>query len=396
MIRDDMKLVLLDILPENLRALEGKEYRFYGEHQWFCEHLENNKTKTFTTHETDIDVLDINSDYIIDDLRKSGFDGENTLIVMGTESATQVVSKLTGELNIRGLSPSQVPYFRDKYKMYEHSLSIGFLEIIPTVKAKSFYDSELIETASSFVFKPIDGCASEGIHYIEEGDAVPSELIKDGYIAQKKIEGDIIHVDGVWNGKDIFLIPFKYLAAPSNWRSGRDVYSSYRCDVEFENDIKLFLASYFGKLNVDKSSFHLEIILEKNTGKPYFLEIGARPGGGPIADTISKMIERNYKEFLINFISDVEDSFPDKKNAYYGWLVYPNEVSEKTYNEIDKLLKLTNSQHSLTMKNHISSDHVPNWHPGVGVRIIAGTPSSLETEELMMNIAKIINDEEKS
>ena len=199
-----MKFVLLDFLPNDLTKLDNCDFRFFGERQWFCDHIADTRT-TYSTHDTDIDVLKKHYTSIVYDLTQNGYGGHRCMAIAGSESGVEPAAMLHNELGIRALNLSQCQYFRNKYKMFELAQKVNELPVIPTFTLAKFRENTCAKNVfNSYVLKPIDGCASEGIKYIEPNALAHflADTSLDGtrYIIQQEIRGNVLHIDGVWKG----------------------------------------------------------------------------------------------------------------------------------------------------------------------------------------------------
>ena len=139
--------------------------------------------------------------------------------------------------------------------------------------------------------------------------------------------GQIYHVDGiVADGHVSFAQPSRYLNTCLDFRNGLPLGSLLLdWDDPRRRQICSFADRCIAALSLDNSAFHLELI-EGMDGRLYFLEIGARVGGGEIPFLIKELLDVDLVQEWINAelgISSRRLSLPRAQANSGGFLMIP-------------------------------------------------------------------------
>ncbi|WP_227746896.1 MULTISPECIES: ATP-grasp domain-containing protein [Paraburkholderia] len=195
-------------------------------------------------------------------------------------------ARLRNSFSIPGDLPDQVVRFRDKAVM-KYDIAAAGLRVprFAALEDLGFPDAEEINAMRfPVIVKPRTGAASVGVRRVDtraQFDALWPTLPIAGYECEEYIEGTIYHVDGfVLDGAFVIARASRYVNTCLEFAQGKPL-GSVMLDPGPLNDALLtFADASLRALALVNGPFHLEII--RGRDGLYFLEIGARVGGGEI------------------------------------------------------------------------------------------------------------------
>ncbi|QMV13039.1 ATP-grasp domain-containing protein [Vibrio spartinae] len=131
------------------------------------------------------------------------------------------------------------------------------------------------------IIKPEVGAASEGVYKIFSHDDIPSMESVEGLQIEQFIDGDIYHVDAIISCDDMpYFKVSKYINTCLDFRYKVPLGSFTIDDLSVNERLKKLAFNVADLLRINNQAMHLEII--EHDDEFYFLEIGARVGGGEI------------------------------------------------------------------------------------------------------------------
>jgi ATP-grasp domain len=207
-------------------------------------------------------------------------------IVCLSEFDLLTAAQLRVALAVPGLKPDTVRRFKDKTVMKTAVLAAN----IPTphyVEAsdREAVESLVVETNFPIILKPKIGAASQGVRRIdnqEQLNQVLAEIDTNSFECEQYIPGSIYHVDGLVRlGKLQIVKPSRYINTCYGFAQGEPLGSVLMNPSPKTEKLVSFTDACLKALELSDGAFHLEII-ENQCGELYFLEIGARVGGGEI------------------------------------------------------------------------------------------------------------------
>ncbi|MFD4367288.1 acetyl-CoA carboxylase biotin carboxylase subunit family protein [Rhodococcus sp. NPDC058521] len=220
--------------------------------------------------------------------RLAGRFGAPAAIVALKEDDLLNVAQLNAEYELSGRRPEDLGVFRDKLTMARAIDSAGLLQ--PRFGSASTVDDVVAfgtRHGWPVVVKPRLGSSSEGVQ-VWCSDAVDPSWRpgSDGAIVQTFVDGTLLHVDGVFDGRTVGpLRVSKYLGTPLGFRSGGWVGSVEIDDPAVRTVVESYAQKTLTALADRPTVFHLEVFLKfDEAGDPYcvFVEIAARAGGAEI------------------------------------------------------------------------------------------------------------------
>ena len=220
-----------------------------------------------------------------------------------------------------------VAYFTDKYNLPGPSLYPLTITTNKYLQRKEISDIDIkqpdfklcwnfdmVEQASEkfgfpLVIKPLDNRGSIGVsitHNEEELKDAWFSAIKNSHsrlcIAEQYINGDIITFEGFHDSENYH---FLCISTKENYENTTTVakklyYPGKIYDSDFLNKISEYGKDIVNKIKINFGFTHIEFIIEKDSKKPYFIEIANRGGGVHISNKILyEIIGINFTEKLI-------------------------------------------------------------------------------------------------
>lgn len=189
-------------------------------------------------------------------------------------------------LRTPGVSPQQVRRFKDKVVMKQAMAAAGLRapQYLPLAEAP---DAAALVAGLGLplILKPRVGASSRGVVKVEteaQLAAALADLHPQDYECEQYIEGPIYHVDGlVRDGELLFHTVSRYINTCLSFNHGIPLGSVLVEDSALRTTIVRFTGAVLRALELTSGAFHLEVILGPGN-ELYFLEIGARVGGGEI------------------------------------------------------------------------------------------------------------------
>lgn len=290
--------------------------------------------------------------------------------VIGTSEYTLfIASKIRDSLNIRGRRVSEIIPFRNKAVMRERINSARLLNqcnyFSPTIANNTFRTGVFCKNDYPLVIKPCSQAGSRFISFIDNENELTkaiSSMNERGldYIIENKIEGEIIHIDGIYRDGELkFICASKYIYDCMSWISKNTPMSSIQITGEnAERDIISFASKVLASIGTNDVVFHLEAFIH-SSAPIQLLEIAARPGGAAIVPAIKAFygIDLHEESLKIDLGIKTTISFTGylskKRNAIktFSWIVLP--IKEKKPLQIESVSGLNSLPDSVIWSNSI-------------------------------------------
>ncbi len=187
-----------------------------------------------------------------------------------------------------GRSPGEVTLFRDKLVMTRAVAAAG-LRVPATAAAP---DAAAVREHGDrwgwpVIVKPRLGSSSEGVTIIDgPGEAAGLPYGRDRLLVQAKLDEQIHHVDGVFDGRRLTAWRVsRYVDTCLGFREGRPLGSVEQQDPELLAAVERFATAVMQALTDTAAVFHLEVFVGRAPDggvRCTLLEVGARVGGAEI------------------------------------------------------------------------------------------------------------------
>ncbi|CAI2552436.1 hypothetical protein AKUH4B114J_01010 [Apilactobacillus kunkeei] len=204
------------------------------------------------------------------------------------------------------------------------------------------------------VLKPKNGNSSKGVTIVKNSNELLSFITHckniENYEFEEYISGDIYHVDGyVSKGKLKFCKPSRYINTPLQYETNNSPLGSQLIlDKNFDLKVFNFTKDVLKTLGLKNSVFHLEFIY--HNGNLFFLEVGARQGGGEIVPLYKQVFGIDLVKILLKTqLLENIDERPIRKEKSGGYLLFP--VPNNAPCIVNKVTKINNIK---TIKYQIS------------------------------------------
>jgi len=250
-----------------------------------------------------------------------------------SEFDLMMAAELRALHNIPGDQPHDVARFRDKTVMKNRMLAAG-------VRAPRFVALDARRSTIDAVYalhypvvvKPRCGAASVGVHVAasrDELDRILSDLPLPEYECEEYIPGPIFHVDGlVCEGTVQFQKASRYLGTCLDFAHGKPLGSITLAPSDFRAELLKFNAQCLRALELFQCAFHLEII--NGSDGFYFLEVGARVGGGEIPFTMHDVFGVDlYEGWVQQQLDPAFRIHPKNDETLAGFLLIPEPVGKR-------------------------------------------------------------------
>jgi hypothetical protein len=211
-----------------------------------------------------------------------GLDG----IVCLSEFDLLTAAQLRAKLEVPGLLPSTVERFKDKTVMKTAILAANLpAPLYVEVSDRQALEALITKVGFPIILKPKVGAASAGVSRVDSQQQLNnllSQIDINNFECEQYIAGQIYHIDGlVRNGVLQFVKPSRYINTCYDFAQGKPLGSIVMSPSPKTENLIAFTDSCLQALELSNGAFHLEVI-ENQHGELYFLEIGARVGGGEI------------------------------------------------------------------------------------------------------------------
>lgn len=259
-------------------------------------------------------------------------------VISVDEFAVFIASIIRDKLNIDGLSSNEARKFRDKLYMKKILSENSEVNTPKVYCLEELYLNKDINFP--LIIKPRSLAGSVGIEVIHNKNELyeflnenSNRFKSDNYLdmsedqleCEEFIKGDIYHIDGiVLNYEIIFYSISKYTGTPLEYLKEKPLGSILISKMEENKNWLKFSTEIIKSLRVPNGAFHLEAFLTPSNN-PLFLEIGIRPGGGPVKYLIKEVCDvdllLNHLNLQLNNPVKLEDKRDE--NASGGWWIYP-------------------------------------------------------------------------
>lgn len=235
------------------------------------------------------DVLSVyDADAVVEAIRTIRAAGDWVAIVCFDEGNTVTAAYARERLGLAGATPAALRLFRDKVAMkraLEHSgiRTPAYTPLAP--HGPEDYPALARTLGVPFVIKPIESAGSNGVHVIDGAADYRAALAqigpqRDAFEAETFIRGALYHCDLAFvDGRPVFAECTAYLAPTIDFQKGIPL-GGRIMPPEHEHRAMLvdFTLRAVRALGGAHGVFHTEVFIDES-GRPVFLESGARPPG---------------------------------------------------------------------------------------------------------------------
>lgn len=207
----------------------------------------------------------------------------------------ETAAALREHFRLPGTGASAARLFRDKLAMRVRTRERGIL--VPDFVHILNYDAVreyMARVSPPWVLKPRAEVSTIGIARIGSADELWPQLEALGdrqsyHLLERYVPGDVYHADSiVYRGEVVFAEVHRYGRPPLDVFHGGGIAISRTVKRESEDEYALQVLNreVLSALGMENGASHMEFIKGREDGRFYFLEVGARVGGGNTAELI--------------------------------------------------------------------------------------------------------------
>ncbi|CAN5285238.1 hypothetical protein BH10PSE19_BH10PSE19_14770 [soil metagenome] len=232
----------------------------------------------------------------------------NVNIVSNDEFNIVLVGKLRDRYGIPGAGEAQIDLYRNKdlmkQQLAKQAIRIPKHQLLDNTLSSSqlrdYYQDLTMTLGKSFVMKPVSGAGSVGtviIHREDEFLTLYPTLLESAmeYEVEEYITGELFHCDSlIQNGNVIYSIASEYLFPNITYLQGKLLGSICLLpNTTLSQRIVNLNAEILQVLGPIDGVTHMELFHTPDD-ELVFIEIAARPGGGEIIPTYTRMLNLNF------------------------------------------------------------------------------------------------------
>ncbi len=205
----------------------------------------------------------------------------------------EIACMLREHMRVPGMGETTMRYFRDKLamRMKAHEDKVPVPEFVHVLNHDEVFEY-MQRVPAPWVIKPRLAAASMGIKVLHDDQEVWKKIMdlgdkQSGYLLEKYTPGDVYHVDSVVSEREVLFASTSIYGTPMldlNVKGG--IFTTRLIDRK-SPDWKALQAlnrDVIKSLGLVRGVTHIEYIKDRETGKFFFLEAGARVGAAKIPD----------------------------------------------------------------------------------------------------------------
>lgn len=263
---------------------------------------------------------------VLEIARAEDIDG---ICTAGTDVAVITIGYVCEKLGLKGISYQSSQIVTDKSLMkkclFEHSVSTSKFVVAHSEEeaVKAFNELTKDSYCEKVVMKIVDKSGSRGIICVDNAKDVPSIYNiqmnitnKDYIVMEQFVEGVEIGLDGIiQEGQLKVLLPHeKYVYTHDNVGIPIGHIVPYQVDEQIYNNVVEEAKKAIAVTGLDNCCVNMDMFVLKD-GSVSIIELGGRSGATGIPEIISRYLDSDYYEMIINNALGVElSSYEDGKS----------------------------------------------------------------------------------
>ncbi|MET9361906.1 hypothetical protein ABZX93_13420 [Streptomyces sp. NPDC006632] len=256
--------------------------------------------------------------------------GRFTHVLALSEFDLELGAELRERLDVPGKRPAEVRLVRDKVVMKAAVAAAGLR--VPANRAVEDADDVRAFAAGAgfpFVLKPRGGADSQGVHVLQNAEAMERALAQEqlaGFQCEEFIDGTLYQVDGVVRAGVLETVrSWRCLGSCLDFAEGSPFGSVANDEAAFEARVAEFTKGVLAALDLTDEVFHLEVFRSGGTDELVFLEIGARAGGGQVRFVWEEVYGLDLIEASVHVQLGIEREYPRAEigGEVAGYLMMP-------------------------------------------------------------------------
>ena len=254
------------------------------------------------------------------------------------EADLETAAQIREHFRVPGMGATTAGCYRDKLAQRVIASAFGcpVLEFCRVLNYDELRDF-MARVPAPWMLRPRMDASSAALRRIEDSEHLwrTLEVLGDAqshYILERIVAGDLFHVDSIVSDCEVkFSAVHRSAARPAGSMQGTEIYTAITVDKESREGKELAavnrnLAPAFGMV---RGITHAEFLRSRADGGFYFLEIGARVGGGFAAESIAQVVEvatgvnlwREWARLEVGDLRRRKYAPPDSIDGYAGSVV---------------------------------------------------------------------------
>ncbi|BCL12758.1 ATP-grasp domain-containing protein [Micromonospora sagamiensis] len=243
-------------------------------------------------------------------------------------------ARLREALGLPGWNHEFTRRFRDKPYMKERVAAAGlrtprFTELVPGTDPTLLAKDIVTSLGLPVIVKPRSGVASAGVRRVDTAEQLAEALTGLDLAAhecEELIEGRVLHVDGVRRGGRFhFVSASAYVNTCFDFANGSPLGSVLLDPGPLRDRVTDFAGRCLDALDLVDGPFHLELFHTPGD-ELVFLEVGLRPGGGPLPDLHRELFGIDLLAETFRLTVGLPPATPASAHTEPtggGWLIFP-------------------------------------------------------------------------
>ncbi len=268
-----------------------------------------------------VDAVRNAMDELLRQKRNIGHTGSFDLVESHNEQWLTLEGIINTTYGIDGIQISDLPRLKKKSIMKQLFKDLG----LPVARGERISDSkkalDLADTLGyPLILKPDEGVGAGGIYRVDTEEQLKSHLsqIKEDYLVEEFIDGDVISYDGLtdYDGEIIFENSLVYGDGVLEYVRGKDTF--FYVSLEIPMKLRTAGRQLVKLFEIRRKFFHFEFF---KTGETYMpIEINCRPPGGAIVDMMNYSVDDDLYRAYAVMITGGQAAVRMPKKYYCGYI----------------------------------------------------------------------------
>jgi len=267
--------------------------------------------------------------------RACGYAGYFDLVESHNEQWLTLEASINEKFGLDGIKKQDLPRLKKKSIMKQLFKNLG----LPVARGERIADiNKAIDLADTLgyplILKPDEGVGAGGIYRVDNKNQLKSHLsqIKEDYLIEEFIEGDIVTYDGLtdYNGNVLFENSLIYGDGVLEYVLGKDTFFYVSCHIP--DELRAAGRKLVPLFDIRRKFFHFEFF---KVGPIYMpIEINCRPPGGAIMDMMNYSVDDDLYRAYAGMITRTPATVQAQKKYYCCYIGRKDKHYVHSHDEI--------------------------------------------------------------